>query len=249
MTNPVQAHHSAEIIQFPTTKETTVKKKQVQQEPPHEAVEPIKNLEDIQLAKEYFLSKGPEPVAYRNYMMFVININNAVRISDLLSLRIKDVAGIDRNGRLMILDQAYIRESKTGKTRYIFFGPSSKAAIEQYLASIQERDGGIDFEDYLFAGTRRTKDGESKPITRQYAWNLISTMGHMISKDRDKQLHLGTHSMRKTFGYQKIKQNPEDPMIVAKISEMYNHSSMSTTYRYLGIDTEEKRNLCTTNEL
>lgn len=212
---------------------------------PHESVQPIKDVNDIQAAKEYFLNQTPRFQAnatnLRNYMMFVLSINNGTRISDMLSLRIGDVLYEDG----AIKDEVFIREMKTGKTRYVFLGEGCKQAVEMYLAALPHYDA----DDYLFSSRKKDKNGMSKPISRTQAWKIISSMGEAISADRQEKLHLGTHSMRKTFGYQKIKQNPNDQMIVAQISEMYNHSNMNTTYRYLGMDVESKRALAMTNEL
>lgn len=233
------------LIHFPVkntvTNKPEPKSSHNSSEPPHEPVQPIKNVEDIQAVKDFLLDDGLESYKCRDYMMFVININNAVRISDLLKLRIGDILTDDGK----IVDQYYIRESKTSKTRYIFFGPSSKEAIQMYLDSLRS----YKLSDYLFASPTIDQNGNNKPISRQYAWKIIHKAGEIISKNKEKKLHLGTHSMRKTWGYQKIKQNPDDPMIVAQVSEMYNHSNMNTTYRYLGMDIDEKRKLCTENEL
>lgn len=211
----------------------------------HEAVEPIKDKADIEAAKAWLISQKPRwcshPTNLRNYMMFVLNINNAARISDLLRLRIQDVTLEDGT----IRDELLIRESKTSKTRYLFFGPSCKKAISQYLEALPSYKP----TDFLFASRNSGAGGESRPITRQMAWEIMSTMGKAISKSRACPLHLGTHSMRKTFGYQRIKANPNDAMIIAQVSEMYNHTNMNTTYRYLGFDKEAKRKLCVAYEL
>lgn len=235
---------ASNVIPFPVKKVQAQSSKSVSKEKPHEAVQPIKEVADIQAAKEYLLSR---PQRYqtsaanlRNYMLFVLSINNGTRISDMLSLKIEDVVKGDGS----ITDSVFIRESKTGKTRYVFFGPSSQDAITRYLNALPSYAPS----DYLFA-SRKSANGESKAISRKQAWKIISDMGKAISADREEKLHLGTHSMRKTFGYQKIKQNPDDPMIVAQVSELYNHSNMNITYRYLGMDVESKQALCTTSEL
>ena len=211
----------------------------------HEAVEPIRDKADIEAAKAWLLSQKPRwcthPTNLRNYMMFILNINNGTRISDLLRLRIQDVTLEDGT----IKDELLIRESKTSKTRYMFFGPSCKLAIKQYLDALPSYER----TDFLFASRNSGVNGESRPITRQMAWEIMSSMGKAISQSRACPLHLGTHSLRKTFGYQRIKANPGDAMIIAQVSEMYNHTNMNTTYRYLGFDKEAKRNLCVAYEL
>lgn len=221
------------------------KKKVVSEKRPHEAVEPIKDPADIEKAKDY-LRNCPtryteSPLSLRNYMMFVININNALRIGDLLNLHICDVI----NDKGNVKTEVYIKEQKTGKTRYLFLGPSSKAAIMDYLESLEDWHP----TDFLFESRQKDKDGISKPISRITAWRIMHDMGLAISEGRDKPLHLGTHSMRKTFGYQRIQNNPNDPMIIAKVSDIYNHASLATTYRYLGMDIEDKKSLCIDNEI
>ena len=55
-------------------------------------VEPIRNQQKIYAIKQYILGDKYNP-AYRerDYLLFVFGINSALRISDLLSLKVKDV--------------------------------------------------------------------------------------------------------------------------------------------------------------
>lgn len=48
---------------------------------------PIRTKEEIEKMKEYYLTKKD----YRDYTLFVIGINTALRISDLLNLKWYDV--------------------------------------------------------------------------------------------------------------------------------------------------------------
>ncbi|MDE6942360.1 MAG: integrase, partial [Lachnospiraceae bacterium] len=52
---------------------------------------PIRNQNDIETIKKYFLEKDQ----YRNYALFVVGINTALRISDLLNLDWRDVYNFD----------------------------------------------------------------------------------------------------------------------------------------------------------
>lgn len=238
------SEQSSNIIPFPIkrTEKHSNTHKAISNDRPHEPVQPIKDIEDIRRAKEYFRSLPQTRENARNYMMFVVNINNAVRISDLLKIKIGDV--LTENYELK--DEIYIQESKTKKRRYIFLGKESKAAIMQYLSIL---GSAVDRNSFLFEATSSKENGRGKAISRQQAWNIMQKLSNALTQATGKEYHLGTHSMRKTFGYQKIKQHSDDPMIVAQISEMYNHSNMNTTYRYLGIDVETKKKLCTEDEL
>lgn len=46
---------------------------------------------------------------------------------------------------------------------------------------------------------------------------------------------VGTHTMRKTFGYHHYKQNKD----VAMLQMIFNHSNPRTTLRYIGIAQDE----------
>ena len=52
--------------------------------------------------------------------------------------------------------------------------------------------------------------------------------------------HLSTHSMRKTFGYRVYSTSGDNAEVaLVKLMELFNHSSVAITKRYLGIRAEE----------
>lgn len=52
--------------------------------------------------------------------------------------------------------------------------------------------------------------------------------------------HFSTHSMRKTFGRKIVEASGENSeFALIKLSELFNHSDVATTRRYLGLRTEE----------
>ena len=73
-----------------------------------ELVEPIRDTKKIDRMKKYLKEKST-----RDYCLFVLGINSGLRISDLLSLQVKDVA--EDNGKLK--ERITITEQKTGKTK------------------------------------------------------------------------------------------------------------------------------------
>ena len=58
-------------------------------------------------------------------------------------------------------------------------------------------------DTYVF----RSKKGNNKPISRQHAWYILNEAAEIIGlvkKDNDGRIisgEIGTHTMRKTFGY------------------------------------------------
>lgn len=67
----------------------------------------------------------------------------------------------------------------------------------------------------------------------------------MIFKDIQKKYklkiqHFSTHSLRKTFGRQVVEMAGTDAeFALIKLSELFNHSDIKTTRRYLGLRSEE----------
>ena len=116
-------------------------------------VDPIRSLDGLEKIKEVLTGKP------RDLCLFVLGINNGLRISDLLSLKVKDVK------RLKPGDSLEIKESKTGKLNVLMVNKSSHKALKRYLEA-----SGCSDDDFLFR-SYKTKRGLSK-----YAVN------HMIKK-------------------------------------------------------------------
>ena len=72
-----------------------------------ELVEPIRDMKKLEKMKKYLKGKS-----LRDYGLFVLGINSGLRVSDLLNLKIDDVAD---KGKLK--DRIHLIEQKTGKTK------------------------------------------------------------------------------------------------------------------------------------
>ncbi|AMK74816.1 MULTISPECIES: site-specific integrase [Bacillaceae] len=177
-------------------------------------VEPIRNRKDIDNMKKLLYSMNERDAVY-----FIIGINTAFRISDLIHLKFKDV--IDE--KMKPLDYFELRETKTGKHNKIAMTKGVRKAIVQY---VQHRyEGNLDH--YLFTG-QKSKD---KPITRVTAWRNIKAAADTIGLK-----NIGTHSLRKTFGYHQYKNGTD----ITLLMDMFNHSSAGITLRYIGITQDQK---------
>jgi len=144
----------------------------------------------------------------RDRFMFEFGINTGLRVSDIVGLRVRDVRG-----------KAYfnVLEGKTKKPRRVFL-KGIQPEIEAYT-----RD--MDPEDWLFPS--RKGNGH---ITETQAYRALVKAGEMIDRN-----DIGTHTMRKTFGYHHYKRNKD----VAVLQEIFNHSAPSITKRYIGIRQDE----------
>lgn len=145
----------------------------------------------------------------RDYMLFMFGIYVGLRISDILKLQIRDVK--DK-------DYVTMREIKTGKERRIPINEELRPILNRYIR-------GKELYEYLFPN----RDG--KPITRQAAYQILADAGKRFGLES-----LGTHTLRKTFGYHLYQQTHD----VVTIQQILNHSSPQVTLRYIGITQDMK---------
>lgn len=179
--------------------------------------QPIRNLDDIQKLKNFFLEKGE----IRNYVMVVLGLNTSLRISDILKLQWKDVYDFEFN---KYKTHITIIETKTKKRNMLALNKS----VIQALNLLKKGDANIEPDTYLI----KSRCGSNKPICRTRAFVII--------KNAAASLNLGTsiscHSLRKTFGYQAWKKGVPPALLMA----IYNHSSIEITKRYLCIVQDDK---------
>ena len=182
-------------------------------------VEPIRDRKKIAQIKN--LLRGQK--RYRDLLLFVTGINSALRISDLLTLRIGHF--LDEHSQ--IKQRFEIHEQKRGKRHKVVINNSIREALGEYLQSYPGIKDNPDH--YIFFNTKA--NDYSIPIKRGQAWKFITT----ICKEVGLHGNFGTHSLRKTWGYHARLQGVDLALIMHKL----NHSSIATTKRYLGITDEE----------
>jgi integrase len=168
-------------------------------------VEPIRDIEKVKKMKSLLKKQN-----FRDYLLFELGINSGLRISDLLKLKVEDVKN---------KDSIRLKEQKTGKSKKIKLNHQVKKAIDEYIT-------GMDLQEYLF----QSRKGDNKPISRVQAYRVLKKAGNELGIE-----HLGTHTLRKTFGYHHYKQNKD----VALLQRIFNHNSPTTTLEYIGINQEE----------
>ena len=182
-------------------------------------VEPIRDRKKIAQIKNQLRGQR----RYRDLLLFVVGINTALRISDLLELQVghflDDLQHIKR--------QFWIKELKRGKRQKVVVNSSIRYALEEYFAAHPEIVG--DHNNSIFFNTK--DNGFRQPIRRGQAWKIISTICQQVG------LHgnFGTHSLRKTWGYHARMQGVDLALIMHKL----NHESIAYTKRYLGVTDDE----------
>jgi len=171
-----------------------------------ETVEPIRKRKQIDALKIYLKGKN-----MRDYLLFILGINSGLRISDLLRLQVTDVKNRNR---------IYLREKKTGKAKDFPLSESCKRVIKDYLLQTGLIDGP------LFPSRKK-----GKPLGRIQAYRILSDAALSIGITDS----VGTHTLRKTFGYHCFQQGID----ITRIQQLLNHSSPAQTLRYIGITREE----------
>lgn len=148
----------------------------------------------------------------RNQLLFKLGISTGLRCGDLVALKVKQVKG---------KSSFKIREGKTKKERTVYLN-NLMADIADYIETLPI--------DAMYMFPSRKGDGH---ITTTQAYRIIAKAGDMIGNHS-----IGTHTMRKTFGYTYYQATKD----VATLMEIFNHSSQKTTLRYIGITEEAIEN-------
>lgn len=175
-----------------------------------EFVEPIKNKDDIQRMKDYLLKQS-----YRNYFMFTLGINVGFSIKNLLSLKVRDLREKDHMGNYYIKDVICVDNKKF-------------PIIPELVVEITKYVNGMEDDEYLF----KSNKGKNKPITTDRAYIIIRDAGNALGIPR-----LGSHSLRKTFGYWHYQRNKD----LSLLMNLFNLPSLKVTAKYLSLDVDYKR--------
>ena len=145
----------------------------------------------------------------RNALIFILGINFGLRISDILALNVEDVR-----------EKSYLelREKKTKKFKKIPINSKIRRKLEDYTKG---RRG----DSPLFITYRNNR------LDRISVYRMLKKA---CKKAKIKE-RIGTHTMRKTFGYHHYRTFNN----IAMLQKIFNHSSMDITLRYIGIEQEQ----------
>jgi integrase len=95
-----------------------------------------------------------------------------------------------------------------------------------------------EFQAHLKEPLFISRIGELKHIHRQTAYMAMKEMAVAIGLP-EKGINFAPHGCRKTFAYASIKNNPNDPRVIATLSSSLNHSSEAQTRTYADITSED----------
>jgi integrase len=144
----------------------------------------------------------------RDYFLFVFGINTGLRVSDILPLKVGDIRG---------KSHVLVVQKKNGKPRSV--------SLKGIVNEIDKYTKGMNDTDYLFPSRKGDKQ-----ISETQAYRALVKAGEGIDRT-----YIGTHTMRKTFGYHHYRNNKN----VALLQEIFSHAAPSITLKYIGITQQE----------
>ena len=155
---------------------------------------------------------------YKMSLLIAIGCFTGLRISDILALRWNQILNVD---------EFTVIEKKTGKQRTLRLNPQ----LQKHIQECYEQIKPIGVKAPILVSQKGT-------IYTIQAINRI--LKDIKKKYRLKIKNFSCHSLRKTFGRQVYNINSENSeLALIKLMELFNHSNVAITKRYLGLRQEE----------
>jgi integrase len=157
----------------------------------------------------------------RLYILWIIGISTALRISDLVEIRTHQIVGES----LKFKEHLVLKERKRGKIRQIKLPQEIRPKIKEYIekndlyvappSNPNDPDIG-----YLFKTVHNT------PLSRKWVWKKFNEARMKVGIKEP----IGTHCMRKTMGYHFYERTHD----IALLMRLLEHSTEESTLRYIG---------------
>jgi integrase len=163
--------------------------------------------------------------ATRNKAMVVLGLKTGYRISELLSLQVRDVWQHDQVIDRITVTRSHMKGKRRSRT--VVLHPLARRALAAWLAELSHRTGTLDPEGYVF----KSHKGANRPISRVQAWRILKEAYEANGLTGT----LATHSLRKTFAHRVYEASGRD---VVCTQRALGHAHIGTTMHYLGIKDE-----------
>ena len=155
---------------------------------------------------------------YKMSLLIALGCFTGLRISDILALRWEQI---------LSTEEFAIIEKKTGKKRVLRLN----SQLQQHIRECYEHIKPISVKSPILISQKGT-------VFTIQRINVI--LKEIKKKYRLKIKNFSCHSLRKTFGRQVYNMNSENSeLALVKLMELFNHSSLAITKRYLGLRQEE----------
>lgn len=166
-------------------------------------------------------NKEDRQIANRDKLLFVLGIHLGIRASDLRTLRWSFFFDDDGKFRESYTIQPK-KQKKYHKFVTLFFNETVKKAISNYLELYPYEDVNA-----LLFKSRQSDDS----IKEGTIWYIIDK----IAKEAGIKQNIGSHSLRKTFGYWIWHEAEDKTKALIILMKIFEHSDPVTTAKYIGI--------------
>lgn len=178
----------------------------------------LKDMQDVQRMAQW-LRDNKHP---KYLLAFVLDLNLGLRANELLSLRTQDLFAPD--GTVRMNEPVVVWQSKNAKHRALWLNEACKRALE---AHFPHRTPSTYHKGWLLP------NGRGEHIT----YRQLQKVWKQAALACNVQRNFGTHSLRKTFGYNQYRENGD----IASLQGIFGHSSSAVTLRYIGVTEEDVR--------
>jgi integrase/recombinase XerD len=156
----------------------------------------------------------------RDRAMLELLYATGLRVSELVSLRIRDVR----------LDAGYLMTMGKGeKERLVPIGDSAIRALRDYLEKVRSRGGASDRSDHIFLSRL------GRGMTRQAFWNIIKKRASGAGISRN----ISPHTLRHSFATHLLENGAD----LRSVQIMLGHTDLSTTQIYTHVTRERLKRL------
>ena len=179
------------------------------------------------------------PWAQRNALYVLFTKKTGYRVSEVLSLRVRDVMADGHAVRAVHVDKDHMKGKRDRKP--VPLQSVVRQAIAAWIPVLTELCGGIlDPETPIFLSRkRRAKKSEipcPRAMSRQQAYIVVTRLYAEAGLVRNDGKALANHTLRKTFAMRIYEASGHDIFLT---SRAIGHASVSMTQRYLGISDAE----------
>lgn len=159
-----------------------------------------------------------EPLAFRDRAMLELAYGAGLRVSEWISLGVRDV----------LLEDALVRVfGKGSKERLVPIGRRAIGAVAIYVRELRPRLERGSGRGVLFLNARGT------PLTRMGAWKMLRKY---VEKARIEK-HVSPHTLRHSFATHLLEGGAD----LRSVQEMLGHADIATTQIYTHVDREYLR--------
>ncbi len=160
---------------------------------------------------------------YKYQLLVTCGVFFGLRVHDILHLRWSDLLG---------KKETVVIEHKTKKRREITINEQVQQIITDAFLELNPPSR----DDYMIKGLR------GEPLTKQ-------AINRKLKRLKDKHglniKRISTHTLRKTFGTALWEKSDKSYEVLLLLMNVYNHSSLAQTMRYLGITQEKIKDVYT----